>query len=207
LRTLVHEDNPAVTNVCFSPNGRFVLAFNLDNSIRLWDYVSGSVKKTYQGHTNKGFSIGGSFGMLSEADDGAGEEDADHDTARQQAFIASASEDGDIVMWNVKSKGMVQRIKAAHKGVCFWVDVHGATMVSSGQDGLIKVYRHRPRSSPVKRENGASEEVDGAEETNGVNGHAEEEDIPDAAAADEELQRHVEADAGSPGQHVKEEQM
>jgi COMPASS component SWD3 len=207
LRTLVHEDNPAVTNVCFSPNGRFVLAFNLDNSIRLWDYVSGSVKKTYQGHTNKGFSIGGCFGMLSEADDGAGEEEADDDAARQQPFITSASEDGDIVMWNVKSKGVVQRIKAAHKGVCFWVDVHGATMVSSGQDGLIKVYRHRPRSSPVKRENGAPEEVDGAEDTNGVNGHAEEEDTPDAAAADEELQRHVEADAASPGQHVKEEQM
>lgn len=124
LRTLVHEDNPAVTNVCFSPNGRFVLASNLDNCIRLWDYVSGSVKKTYQGHRNEKFAVGGCFGVL----DG-------------EAFIASASEDGGIVLWDVKSKEIIQRIEG-HKGVCFWVDVHGDTMVSAGQEQTIRVYRH-----------------------------------------------------------------
>ncbi|KOS19373.1 WD repeat-containing protein 5 [Escovopsis weberi] len=126
LRTLVHEDNPAVTNVCFSPNGRFVLAFNLDNCIRLWDYVSGSVKKTYQGHRNSRFAIGGCFGTL----DG-------------EAFIASASEQGDVVLWNVKTKELVQHVAGAHEGVCFWVDVHGDTMVSAGQDSRIVVYRHQ----------------------------------------------------------------
>ncbi|KAH6853398.1 WD40-repeat-containing domain protein [Chaetomium sp. MPI-CAGE-AT-0009] len=201
LRTLVHEDNPAVANVCFSPNGRFVLAFSLDNSIRLWDYVSGSVKKTYQGHANKGFSIGGCFGVLADHDDGAGEQNADDDEGRRQSFIVSASEDGDIVMWDVKSKGVIQRIKGAHQGVCFCVDVHGSTMVSSGQDGFIKVFRHRPRSGPVKRENGHANEFSGA------NGHLEESTPDAAAAADEELQRQVEADAESPGQHVKEERL
>ncbi|KAF4966774.1 hypothetical protein FSARC_5591 [Fusarium sarcochroum] len=124
LRTLVHEDNPAVTNVCFTPNGRFVLAFNQDNCIRLWDYVSGSVKKTYQGHLNEKFAVGGCFGVL----DGA-------------PFIASASEDGSIVMWDVVSKKVLQRVEG-HKGVCFWVDVHDETMVSAGQDNTVKVYRH-----------------------------------------------------------------
>jgi COMPASS component SWD3 len=199
----VHEDNPAVTNVCFSPNGRFVLAFNLDNSIRLWDYVSGSVKKTYQGHTNKGFSIGGCFGVLSDTDDGIAKEDADHGGTRRQAFIASASEDGDIVMWDVESKQVIQRIEGAHKGVCFSVDVHGGTMVSAGQDGLIKVFRHRPRNLGLKQENGDSDGV------NDANGHLGQNDTPDAAAVDEELQRQLEAEAeaGSPGQHVKEEQL
>jgi COMPASS component SWD3 len=178
-----------------------VLAFNLDNSIRLWDYVSGSVKKTYQGHTNKGFSIGGCFGVLSDADDGASEEEADRDSAQRQAFIASASEDGDIVMWDVESKQVIQRITGAHKGVCFSVDVHGGTMVSAGQDGLIKVFRHRPRRRAVKQEN------DSCNGVNGVNGHAERRGTPDAAAADEELQRHVEAEAASPEMHVKEEEM
>ncbi|KAK7417982.1 WD domain protein [Neonectria punicea] len=124
LRTLVHEDNPAVANVCFSPNGRFVLAFNLDNCIRLWDYVAGSVKKTYQGHLNEKFAVGGCFGVL----DG-------------EPFVASASEDGSIVLWDVKSKAILQRIEG-HKGVCFWVDVHGETMASSGQDNTVRVYRH-----------------------------------------------------------------
>ena len=198
----MHEDNPAVANVCFSPNGRFVLAFSLDNSIRLWDYVSGSVKKTYQGHTNKEFSIGGCFGVLTDADDGIGGEDADQDGGGRQAFIASASEDGDIVMWDVESKQVIQRIEGAHKGVCFSVDVHGGSMVSAGQDGLIKVFRHRPRGLALKQENGGSNGV------NGVNGHAEQDDALDAAAAaDEELQRQIEAEATSPGQHVKEEQL
>ncbi|KAK4129316.1 WD40 repeat-like protein [Parathielavia appendiculata] len=200
LRTLVHEDNPAVTNVCFSPNGRFVLAFNLDHSIRLWDYVSGAVKKTYQGHTNKGFSIGGCFGVLTDADDGAGEDADDNGNIRQQAFITSASEDGDIVMWDVASKAVVQRIKGAHKGVCFWVDVHGSTMASAGQDNLIKVFRHRPRGGRLKRENGVGEGIDG------VNGDDEQDGTPDAAMADEELQRRIGASEASPGLHVKEEQ-
>jgi COMPASS component SWD3 len=38
-----------------------------------------------------------------------------------------------------------------HKGVCFWVDVHGETMATAGQDGSVKVYRHI----------GPSEEVNG----------------------------------------------
>lgn len=125
LRTLVHEDNPAVTNVCFSPNGRFVLAFNLDNCIRMWDYVQGSVKKTYQGHKNEKFAVGGCFGVLNGV-----------------PFIVSASEDGSIVLWDVKSKAVLQKLSDCHKGVCFWVDVHGETMVSAGQDNIVKVYRH-----------------------------------------------------------------
>jgi COMPASS component SWD3 len=124
LRTLVHEDNPAVTSVCFSPNGRFVLAFNLDNCIRLWDYVAGSVKKTYQGHKNEKFAIGGCFGVL----DGV-------------AFVASASETGEIVLWDVKSKEVLQQVPG-HKGVCFWVDIHKDIMASAGQDHTIRVYRH-----------------------------------------------------------------
>ncbi|WKT39349.1 G-protein beta WD-40 repeat [Fusarium oxysporum f. sp. vasinfectum] len=120
------------------PNGRFVLAFNLDNCIRLWDYVSGTVKKTYQGHINEKFAVGGCFGVL----DGA-------------PFIASASEDGSIVMWDVVSKTVLQRVEG-HKGVCFWVDVHGETMVTGGQDNTVKVYRHFRDANKV---NGDTEKV------------------------------------------------
>lgn len=192
LRTLVHEDNPAVTNVCFSPNGRFVLAFSLDSSIRLWDYVSGAVKKTYQGHENQGFSIGGCFGLLTETD------------GRSLAFIASASEDGDIVLWDVITKQVVQRIERAHKGVCFWVDVHDGALVSAGQDGTIEVFSHA-KSLPegVDSKNGMAREVNGV---NGVNGQGSV--TPNAAAmADDELQRQIEEDSGSSLLQVKEEQL
>lgn len=65
--------------------------------------------------------------------------------ADRVAFVTSASEEGDIVLWDVKSKEILQRVSGVHDGVCFWVDVHGetGTMVSCGQDGRIVVYRHR----------------------------------------------------------------
>ena len=179
---MVHEDNPPVTSVCFAPNGRYVLAFSSDSCLRLWDYVSGSVKKTYQGHENGKFSVGGCFGILRDDDeeeadvddhtnaitngdddsknagDGSKEENGAHSRGsrgggRGQAFIAAASEDGDIVLWDVRTKEVVQRIRGAHDGVCFWVDVHGDTMVSAGQDGRIKVFRHerRPPHRPRRR--------------------------------------------------------
>jgi WD40 repeat protein len=123
---MVHEDNPPVTSVCFAPNGRYILTFSMDSCLRLWDYVSGSVKKTYQGHANSAFSVGGCFGVV----DG-------------EPFVAAASEDGDVVLWDVNTREIVQRIGSAHQGVCFWVDIVGDTLVSCGQDGKIKVFRHR----------------------------------------------------------------
>lgn len=158
LRTLVHEDNPAAASVCFSPNGRFVLASYTDSCMRLWDFINMpcAVKKTYQGHVNESFSIGGCFGVLrrhpgrdklgySTEEDYEEEQREDSEDDGSLTFVASASEDGDIVMWDVNTKEVVQRIEGAHQGVCFWVDVHGdtGTMVSCGRDGRVVVHKHR----------------------------------------------------------------
>lgn len=152
LRTLVSEDNPPAASVCFSPNGRFVLASYTDSCMRLWDFVNTpcTVKKTYQGHINKNYSVGGCFGGLRHMrkllvnDENAEFQEEQWEESDSVAFVASASEDGDIVMWDVKSKEILQRIEKAHQGVCFWVDVHGetGTMVSCGKDGRIVIYRH-----------------------------------------------------------------
>lgn len=176
LRTLVHEDNPSASSVCFSPNGRFVLASYTDSCVRLWDFINMpcAVKKTYQGHVNEGYSIGGCFGVVRRRRprgarkpaqngdvgqlNGAGEDEAinDEEPAGDEQgeeeyeddgvpFVASASEDGDVVMWDVRTKEIVQRIPRAHDGVCFWVDVHSAsgTMITCGYDKRIVVHRHK----------------------------------------------------------------
>lgn len=146
-----------MASVCFSPNGRFVLASYTDSCIRLWDFINTpcTVKKTYQGHINKNYSVGGCFGVLrsmrkliiTNGDEGDGEEyqEEQWEESDRVAFVTSASEEGDIVLWNVKSKEILQRVSGVHDGVCFWVDVHGetGTMVSCGQDGRIVVFRHR----------------------------------------------------------------
>ncbi|SPN97128.1 related to S.pombe beta-transducin [Cephalotrichum gorgonifer] len=161
LRTLVHEDNPGVANVCFSPNGRFVLAFTLDNCVRLWDYVSGSVKKTYQGHRNEKFAVGGCFGTHRRSSGGG-----------EGAFIASASEDGAVVLWDVKSREVVQVVQG-HTGVCFWVHVVGGVMVSCGEDRVVKIYRNEGAAPPASTPKEVA--LDGAqEETNGMDVEEEE---------------------------------
>lgn len=166
LRTLVHEDNPGVANVCFSPNGRFVLAFTLDNCVRLWDYVAGSVKKTYQGHRNERFAVGGCFGTRPRR--GGGGEDA---------FIASASEDGAVVLWDVKSREVVQVVRA-HEGVCFWVDVAGGLMVSCGEDHVVKIYRDSTVVSPVARAvDGEKGDVENMENGEGVEKEEDEDEM------------------------------
>jgi COMPASS component SWD3 len=54
------------------------------------------------------------------------------------------------VLWDVKSKEIIQRVEGHKgKGVCFWVDVHGETMASAGQDGTVKVYRNMRNSESV----------------------------------------------------------
>jgi len=174
--------------------------------------VSGSVKKTYQGHKNKGFSIGGNFAVLTDEEGEVDEEDGvGTDAERSKSFVVSASEDGDIVVWDAKSKEIVQRIEGVHKGVCFWVDVNGDTMVSAGQDGLITLFKHRPprrRKAAILEDGGAGREVngDGAKldgERDGDGGVV----TPYETSADDELQRQVEAGAGSPMQVVKEERL
>ncbi|KAI9743928.1 MAG: WD domain protein [Claussenomyces sp. TS43310] len=124
LSTIVHEDNAAVVSAQFSPNGKYVLAWTLDGCIRLWDYVEGLCKKTYQGHENKKYSIGGAFGVYG-----------------RDAFVVSGSEDGNLLIWDVKTKNILQKIEA-HEGAVLWADTHPTqdVIVTCGLDATVKIW-------------------------------------------------------------------
>ncbi|KAF2477998.1 WD40 repeat-like protein [Lindgomyces ingoldianus] len=132
LRTLVHEDNAPVTSVRFSPNGKYVLAWTLDSCLRLWNYIDGKGKcvKTYQGHENKKFSLSGAFGTYGGP------------PPYQYAFIASGSEDGDIVLWDVSSKNILQKL-IGHTAPVLSVDTHPTEqlIVSGGLDRTVRIWR------------------------------------------------------------------
>lgn len=133
LRTLVHEDNAPVSSVVFSPNGKYVLAWTLDSCIRLWDYTHGKGRcvKTYQGHANKSYSLSGAFGTY------GGSQPRD-----TYAFIASGSEDGEVVLWDVSSKNVLQRLEG-HADAVLSVDTHPSEkiIVSAGLDRVVRVWR------------------------------------------------------------------
>jgi COMPASS component SWD3 len=159
LRTLVHEDNAPVSSVKFSPNGKYVLAWTLDSCVRLWDYIEGKGKcvKTYQGHVNKQYSLSGAFGTYGE------------DPAHQYAFVASGSEEGEVVLWDVSSKNVLQRLEA-HEGAVLSVDTHPTEklIVSAGLDRTVRLWR--PKEGKVGEADGES---NGVKEEDGeqVNGY------------------------------------
>lgn len=115
LKTVVDEDRKAVTAVRFSPNGRFVLAWTLDNCIRLWRYLGDAAcVKTYQGHVNSRYSLAGVIGEYTATDPHTGLD-------RTDAFVASGSEDGDLLVWDVNTKDILWR-GVGHSDVVLAVD-------------------------------------------------------------------------------------
>jgi COMPASS component SWD3 len=90
----------------------------------LWNYVDGKCLKTYQGHRNEKFSISGAFGIYGDG---------------TQCFAVSGSEDGSIVLWDVTSKEILQRMEG-HEGVVFGVDTRERKMVSGGTDGTVRIW-------------------------------------------------------------------
>jgi COMPASS component SWD3 len=163
LRTLVHEDMAPVTGVRFSPNGKFVLAWTLDACVRLWRYAEGACVKTYQGHKNEKYSLGGCFGVYystgfqvdeplhGKPDDESAEADPAPRQLRPEAlrgqerekyaFIASGSEDGAVVFWDVQSKEILQRLEG-HTAPVLTVDAHPtqSLVVSGSLDQTVRIW-------------------------------------------------------------------
>lgn len=165
LRTLVHEDNAPVTSVRFSPNGKYILAHTLDSCIRLWDYANGKGKcvKTYQGHTNAKYSLSGAFGTYGDR----------IDPKETYAFVASGSEEGNIMLWDVSSKNSLQKL-SGHDEAVLTVDAHPKEelLASAGLDRTIRIWKASPL--PVIK----------SEDTNGSNGYDPDVLPPNPFAAD-----------------------
>ncbi len=168
LRTLVHEDNAPVSSVIFSPNGKYILAWTLDSCVRLWNYIDGKGKcvKTYQGHANKNYSLSGAFGTY-EVSQGSG-----HRVSEQYAFIASGSEDGTIILWDVSSKNILQRLHG-HSDAVLTVDTHPTEklIASAGLDRTVRLWKVVPGDNGVDESAGnevvAEIEAQAESETNG----------------------------------------
>lgn len=86
-------------HVRFSPNGKFVLASTLDNTIRLWNFHTSRVLKTYTGHTNSAYCIFSGFSVT-----GTGK------------WIVSGSEDHRVYLWDLQTREVVQKLEG-HRDV------------------------------------------------------------------------------------------
>lgn len=97
MKTLIDDDNPPVSFVKFSPNGKYILAATLDNTLKLWDYSKGKCLKTYSGHKNEKYCIFANFSVTGGK------------------WIVSGSEDSMVYIWNLQTKDIVQKLQG-HTG-------------------------------------------------------------------------------------------
>ncbi|XLR32959.1 hypothetical protein S83_060859, partial [Arachis hypogaea] len=63
MKTLIDDENPPVSFVKFSPNGKFILVGTLDNTLRLWNYSTGKFLKSYTGHVNSKYCLSSTFSI------------------------------------------------------------------------------------------------------------------------------------------------
>lgn len=143
LKTLVHEDRKGVSAVRFSPNGRYVVAWTLDSCVRLWRYLGagdgGGCVKTFQGHVNTRYSLCGTIGEYTPQIQGS-----EGAVVGPEAFVASGSEDGDVLVWDINTKDVLWR-GTGHSDVVLAVDWARAAdgrgmLVSVGKDRMLKVW-------------------------------------------------------------------
>jgi ribosome assembly protein 4 len=111
-----------VNHVSFSPDGLWLLSASFDNSIKLWNGISGQFLRTYNGHN-------ASVYMCSWSPD-------------SKLFI-SASKDTMLKVWDTDQKSTIENLHG-HSDEIFAVDwsPDGSTVASGGKDKTLMLWRY-----------------------------------------------------------------
>lgn len=119
--------NFPISNVLFSPNGKYVLSSSLDGKIRLWDYMGNRVVKTYLGpdgsSVNKKYNSGSCFVVHTP-----------------NPLVVSGSDLHGILLWDLQSKEIVGQLAPGSTILDVTTSFEGSLLVSCSLDGVANVY-------------------------------------------------------------------
>ncbi|KAJ6047584.1 hypothetical protein N7460_003731 [Penicillium canescens] len=119
LQALEGHTSP-VFSVAFSSGGQLLASGSSDNTVRLWDTVTGGLQRTLKGHTSPVFSVAFSSGGQ---------------------LLASGSSDNTVRLWDTVTGGL-QRTLKGHidwvKSVAFSPD--GGLLASGSSDNTVRLW-------------------------------------------------------------------
>lgn len=110
-----------VNFVCYSPDGRYIASASFDNSVRLWDGVTGKFMATFRGHVQSVYQVCWSA---------------------DSRLLCSASQDSTMKIWDIKMKKMRKDLPG-HADEVYAVDwsPDGIMICSGGKDKVLKLWR------------------------------------------------------------------
>lgn len=153
---------PPISSIRFSPNGRFILVSSMDNVIRLFELPTHRCKRIYVGHRNQEMGHPEDSSIIHTINCGIITKGSG---SRDFCYVVSGSQDGNVWIWNLQNKKIVQvlsflsteemeQLKQHYQPtqlfqdslhICTWsIDFHPILkcIVAGGNiDGTIKIWK------------------------------------------------------------------
>mmetsp|Transcript_45007 Transcript_45007/g.97076 ORF Transcript_45007/g.97076 Transcript_45007/m.97076 type:complete len:512 (+) Transcript_45007:78-1613(+) len=111
-----------VSQVAFSPDGRWFASASFDKSIRLWDGRTGRYVHAFRGH------VGDVYQLAWSAD---------------SRMLVSASKDSTVKCWDINSRKLQEDLPG-HADEVYAADwsLNGGRVATGGKDRVLKIWRH-----------------------------------------------------------------
>lgn len=154
--------NFPISKVTISPNGKFILSSSLDGKIRLWDYMSNKVVKTYLG-------LGGNTAINNKYNSGSA-----FINATESPIVVSGSDSGGTLFWDLQSKAIVYQLQPGATILDVAVVDDGKYLATCSLSGQVEVFEmNQQYVHDIPRKHAANGTMNGISKGKNLSGNKE----------------------------------